>query len=65
LTVDAVHTGDGKDHILEINDSPSGFLEKFQEEDMGHVRDLVIEKLQTLQQPKEEKISFVGSKSPK
>lgn len=47
LTVDAIHTADGRDYILEINDSPSGFLDKFLEEDMGHVRDLVLEKLKT------------------
>lgn len=57
LTVDAIHTKSGKgtykacylaypvDYIIEINDSPSGFLGKNEKEDMGHVRDLVLEKL--------------------
>lgn len=33
------------DYIIEINDSPSGFLGKNELEDMSHVRDLVLEKL--------------------
>jgi hypothetical protein len=36
------------DYILEMNDSPSGFLGKNELEDMCHVRDLVLEKLKTL-----------------
>jgi len=45
LTVDAIHTTDGQDFILEINDSASGFLKKNEQEDMGHCRDLVLERM--------------------
>jgi glutathione synthase/RimK-type ligase-like ATP-grasp enzyme len=48
LTVDAVHTKDDKYYILEINDTASGFLEENQLEDMGHVYEVLLEKLKKL-----------------
>eukprot|EP01130_Rhizamoeba_saxonica_P019148 TRINITY_DN981_c0_g2_i1.p3 TRINITY_DN981_c0_g2~~TRINITY_DN981_c0_g2_i1.p3 ORF type:complete len:163 (-),score=48.05 TRINITY_DN981_c0_g2_i1:686-1174(-) len=48
LTVDAIRTEDGRDFILEINDCASGFLPNREEEDMGHVRDLIINRLEDL-----------------
>jgi len=45
LTVDAIHTKEGKDIILEINDTASGFAPMNLEEDMCHVRDLVIQRM--------------------
>jgi len=48
LTVDAIHTPDGKDYILEINDTASGLLAKNEIEDMGHIRDLCIRRINEL-----------------
>jgi len=48
LTVDAIHTTDGKDYILEINDTASGLLEKYQIEDMGYIRDLCMQRINEL-----------------
>lgn len=45
LTVDAIHSKDGKDYILEINDTASGFAPANMEEDMRHVRDLVLQRM--------------------
>ena len=44
-TVDAIHCEDGKDWILEINDSASGFAPKRMEEDMKICTALVLDKL--------------------
>ena len=44
LTVDGIHLEDGREFIIEMNDSASGFLPKNQVEDMGHVRDLIVHK---------------------
>ncbi|KAL6041769.1 Asparaginyl-tRNA synthetase, cytoplasmic (Asparagine--tRNA ligase) (AsnRS), variant 2 [Balamuthia mandrillaris] len=46
LTVDAIHTADGKDWILEINDTASGFAPCSLEEDMAVTRQLVLQRLQ-------------------
>lgn len=45
LTIDGVHGKDGRDYILEINDSAIGLNARHQEEDLGHIRDLVLSKL--------------------
>jgi hypothetical protein len=42
---DAIHSKDGKDYILEINDTASGFAPANMEEDMRHVRDLVLQRM--------------------
>jgi glutathione synthase/RimK-type ligase-like ATP-grasp enzyme len=49
LTVDAIHTKDGKDYILEINDTASGLFGKNEIEDMEYIRDLCLQKINTLQ----------------
>jgi len=46
LTVDAVHTKNGEHYILEINDCASGLAAENEQEDMRHMRDLVIQRLQ-------------------
>ena len=46
LTVDAVHTKSGENYILEINDCASGLAAENEIEDMRHMRDLVIQRLQ-------------------
>eukprot|EP01119_Soliformovum_irregulare_P022977 TRINITY_DN7953_c0_g1_i2.p2 TRINITY_DN7953_c0_g1~~TRINITY_DN7953_c0_g1_i2.p2 ORF type:complete len:167 (-),score=47.89 TRINITY_DN7953_c0_g1_i2:11-511(-) len=48
MTVDAIHCTDGTDVILEINDTASGFAPTNEKEDMGFVRDLVLERLEAL-----------------
>uniref|UniRef100_A0A6B2L9H5 ATP-grasp domain-containing protein n=1 Tax=Arcella intermedia TaxID=1963864 RepID=A0A6B2L9H5_9EUKA len=48
LTVDAIHTTDGKDYILEINDTASGLWGKNEIEDMEHIRDLCLERINSL-----------------
>eukprot|EP00466_Bigelowiella_natans_P003820 jgi/Bigna1/86822/estExt_fgenesh1_pg.C_140076 len=49
LTVDAIHNAkDGKEYIMEVNGTSSGLLPTHQEEDDGHIRDLVLEKLNSI-----------------
>jgi len=45
LTVDAIHCTDGTDHILEVNDTASGFAPKCEKEDMNFVKELVLQKI--------------------
>eukprot|EP01102_Stenamoeba_stenopodia_P021140 TRINITY_DN8440_c0_g1_i1.p1 TRINITY_DN8440_c0_g1~~TRINITY_DN8440_c0_g1_i1.p1 ORF type:complete len:203 (+),score=53.23 TRINITY_DN8440_c0_g1_i1:415-1023(+) len=45
FTVDAIHTRDGRDFILEINDSASGFAPSNLVADQNHVKELVLERL--------------------
>lgn len=45
LTVDAVHTKDGKYYILEINDTASGFLDENAKEDMEHVYEICLKRI--------------------
>jgi len=49
LTVDAIHTKDGKDYILEINDTASGLHTPNEQADLIHIRDLCLEKINLLQ----------------
>eukprot|EP01117_Protostelium_nocturnum_P005967 TRINITY_DN2146_c0_g2_i1.p1 TRINITY_DN2146_c0_g2~~TRINITY_DN2146_c0_g2_i1.p1 ORF type:complete len:377 (+),score=141.93 TRINITY_DN2146_c0_g2_i1:746-1876(+) len=46
FTVDAIHTTDDRDHILEINDSASGLASQNEQEDKGYIRDLVMKRLE-------------------
>jgi synapsin len=48
LSVDAVHCEDGKELILEVNGSSSGFMPDTLEEDNGDVRDLVLARMARL-----------------
>lgn len=50
LTVDAiVEEGTGKEYILEVNGTSSGLHPDFADEDNQHIRDLVIEKMNSIQ----------------
>ena len=49
LTVDAVAIeGSEEEHILEINDTASGFAPSNENQDMIHVRDLAISRMDAL-----------------
>lgn len=45
LAVDVIHTTDNKEYILEVNDSSIGLSPTYEKEDMGYMRDLVVEKM--------------------
>jgi len=45
LTVDAIHGYDGKEYILEVNGSSSGFMPDTADADNGHVRELVLNRM--------------------
>jgi len=45
LAVDAIHASNGKEYILEVNDSAIGLCPDTEEEDSLHIRDVVMEKL--------------------
>jgi Synapsin, ATP binding domain/Synapsin, N-terminal domain len=60
-TVDALHTTDdskdgGKEYILEVNPSSSGFAPDFETEDNQHVIDLVLEKMNAVFCPVDESV---------
>ena len=44
-TVDAIHTEDGKEYILEVNGTSSGLLPDCSAEDNGFICDLVLQKM--------------------
>jgi len=52
LAVDVIHTVDGKEYILEVNDTAIGLAPDFELEDMKQIRDLVIEKAIQVYSPK-------------
>ncbi|XP_063953523.1 synapsin-like isoform X1 [Lytechinus pictus] len=45
VTVEAIHTKDGKDFIIEVNDSSMSLMGENQEEDRKAIADLVIQKM--------------------
>jgi synapsin len=45
-TVDAIHTSDGKEYILEVNGTSSGLHPSREDEDNAYICDLVIQKMQ-------------------
>lgn len=45
LAVDAVHADDGKDYILEVNDTAIGLSPQHEEEDMELIRNLTLERM--------------------
>lgn len=47
LAVDAIHAPDGKEYILEVNDTAIGLGPEDEDEDNGHIRDIVIERLRS------------------
>jgi len=48
FAVDAIHTTDGKEFILEVNDSSIGLHPEREQEDMGFMRDMVLERMTAL-----------------
>ena len=46
---DAIHAADGREYILEVNDTAIGLGPEDEEEDNGYIRDLVLEKLRSLE----------------
>jgi len=48
LAIDVVHMEDGKEYILELNDTAIGLMHEHEKEDSEHIRDLVIEKMSAL-----------------
>jgi glutathione synthase/RimK-type ligase-like ATP-grasp enzyme len=48
FSVDAIHTTKGETYILEVNDSSIGLAPAFEEQDMGYMRELVLERMQGL-----------------
>lgn len=47
LALDAIHTSDGKEYILEVNDTAMGLHPDHKKGDMGQMRDLILEKMRT------------------
>ena len=45
LSVDAVHTVEGEEYILEVNGSSSGFMPDVAPEDNAHVREVVLQRM--------------------
>ena len=45
LALDAIHTIDGEEYIIELNDSMFGFVIQYESEDMEDVKDLIIQKM--------------------
>lgn len=48
--LDGVHSrADGKEYIIELNDSAIGFNARHEEEDLQHIRDLVLLRMMQVQ----------------
>lgn len=45
LALDVLHTKDGRDYIIELNDTAPGLMWEHEEEDLGHIRDLVLQRM--------------------
>ena len=45
FALDVIHTKEGEDFILEINDSSFGLMWEHEEEDKNHIADLLISKM--------------------
>ncbi len=66
LTVDAMHLKDGREIIIEINDTASGFASENKEVDCGHVVELAVERMeQFLKAGKFSRLAAVGKKGIK
>ena len=46
LSIDGVHGKDGRDWIIEVNDSAVGLNSRWLDDDLQHIRDLVLSKLE-------------------
>ena len=49
LALDAIHLDDGRELIIELNDTAMGLFPDHKQEDMGHIRDVVLEKMKKLE----------------
>jgi glutathione synthase/RimK-type ligase-like ATP-grasp enzyme len=45
LALDVLHGKDGRDYIIEVNDTAPGLMYEHEEEDIGHIRDLVLQRI--------------------
>jgi glutathione synthase/RimK-type ligase-like ATP-grasp enzyme len=45
LALDVLHAKDGKDYIIEVNDTAPGLMWEHEEEDLGYIRDLVLKRM--------------------
>lgn len=45
LAIDVLHTKEGRDYIIELNDTAPGLMWEHEEEDLGHIRDLVLNRI--------------------
>jgi len=45
LAIDVLHTAEGQDYILEVNDTAPGLMYEHEEEDLVHIRDLVVQRI--------------------
>lgn len=45
LALDVLHAKDGKDYIIEVNDTAPGLMWEHEEEDLGHIRDLALKRM--------------------
>jgi len=45
LALDVLHTTDGKDYIIEVNDTAPGLMYEHEQEDLKSIRDLVVARL--------------------
>jgi glutathione synthase/RimK-type ligase-like ATP-grasp enzyme len=45
FAIDVLKTQDGKEYILEINDTACGLMWEHEQEDCGRIRDLVLAKM--------------------
>lgn len=59
FALDVLHTSDGTDYIIEINDYAMGFDYAYEVEDLKHVRELVLQRMNE-QFCGAEKANFVG-----
>ena len=47
-TVDAIHTEEGEEYILEVNGTSSGLLPEMSAEDNGYIRDVTLRRMEEL-----------------
>eukprot|EP01129_Flabellula_baltica_P015442 TRINITY_DN7875_c0_g1_i2.p1 TRINITY_DN7875_c0_g1~~TRINITY_DN7875_c0_g1_i2.p1 ORF type:complete len:225 (-),score=51.25 TRINITY_DN7875_c0_g1_i2:22-696(-) len=45
LGIDVLHTEDGRDIIIEVNDCGTGLVYEYQDEDLQHIKELVLNKM--------------------
>lgn len=59
FALDVLHTAEGVDYILEINDYAMGFDYAYEVEDLKFVRELTVQRMNE-ELCGEEKVSFIG-----